>query len=529
MSRTDSITSDHGPFGTNINEDVALEQFGYQQELHRSFTLVGMIGFAFSIVTCWSALSGTLIVGIVSGGPAVIVYSWIAVSIASMAVAFSFAEMCSAYPLAGGQYSWVAALAPKRWARGTSWVAGWFMMIGLIANGAVNNFIGANFILGLANLANPSYTIERWHTTLVAYLIIFMAGGINIFAPKILNRLSQGLLIWNVLSFLVITITMVATKKDYQAPAFVFKEFRNDTGLSAPLGVIAGLLQSFYSLCCYDGPAHMTEEMQNASRDAPKAIIAAVGLGSITGFMFLIAAFFCITDIDRVANSPTGVPFIEILYDSTGSVAATCVLSSMIIVILLFCANSIMAEASRALWAFARDQGLPASKTISKVHNKLQVPVAAILICMLIQALLNSIYIGTYTGFNTVISIAAEGFYVSYAMPLISRLISHFTGAPVRLDGPFKLGRWGVPLNIIGAAYLVFASVTFNFPSAGPVDSQNMNYCSVAVVIVMLISLITWITNGRERFTMPSLDNPITGVELPNTHKQMGDITDKSS
>jgi choline transport protein len=37
--------------------------------------------------------------------------------------------------------------------------------------GATNNFIGANFILGPANLTFPDYEIQRWHTVLVTYLM----------------------------------------------------------------------------------------------------------------------------------------------------------------------------------------------------------------------------------------------------------------------------------------------------------------------------------------------------------------------
>lgn len=59
------------------------------------------------------------------------IYSFIAVSLLTLAVAIPFAEMCSMYPVAGGQYSWVAALAPPKFARGLSYIAGWFMLIGM--------------------------------------------------------------------------------------------------------------------------------------------------------------------------------------------------------------------------------------------------------------------------------------------------------------------------------------------------------------------------------------------------------------
>jgi choline transport protein len=472
-----------------------------------------MIGFSFSIVTCWSALSGSFTVGIVSGGPPVMVWSWAAVSVLALAVALSFAEFCAQYPVAGGQYSWVAALAPKRWARGMSWVTGWFMIVGLVAVAAVNNFFGANFVLGLVNLCNPDYVIKRWHTVLVTYCIILVFGAINIFVPRILNGLSKAVLVWNIVTFLVIIITMLATRKDKQSASFVFGDFRNDTGLSPALGVIAGLLQSFFGMCCYDAPAHMTEEMENPSRDAPIAIVASVILGGVTGFVFLVSAFFCIGDIDAVASSSTGVPLIQILYDSTGSVAGTCVLSTGVIVVLLFSANGLMAEGSRAVYAFARDHGLPFSHRLSAVHPRLQVPVAAIILCMVVQAAFNTIYIGTYTGFNTVISIATEGFYISYAMPIVARLMSHFSGEKALMHPKFNLGRWSIPLNIISAVFLIFAAVTFNFPSAGPVNAENGNYCSAAVGLVILLSALTWFLDGHKHFTMPHVTDCITGVD----------------
>ena len=59
-------------FSDDLQEDTKLESLGYQQELRRSFGLLGMIGFSFSIVTSWTALGGVLIVGVESGGPYVL-------------------------------------------------------------------------------------------------------------------------------------------------------------------------------------------------------------------------------------------------------------------------------------------------------------------------------------------------------------------------------------------------------------------------------------------------------------------------
>ena len=276
--------------------------------------------------------------------------------------------------------------------------------------GAVNNFIAANFVLGMANLSNPNYAIERWHTVLLAYLIAIIVAGTNIFLPHLLDKISRGILIWNITAFFVVFITILACNDHKQPASFVFGTFQNFTGFNQSYAAILGILQSAFGMCCYDAPSHMTEEMKNARKQAPRAIVMSVYIGAVTGFIFLISLSFCMGDIETTATSPTGVPVIEIFFNSTGSVGGACALASLITVIVLFSANALMTEGSRAVFAFARDRGLPFSGLLSKVEKRRQVPVYAILLTLLVQIAFNSIYFGTITGFNTVISIATEGF-----------------------------------------------------------------------------------------------------------------------
>lgn len=175
------------------------------------------------LLTSWSALASVLIVGIGAGGPALMIYSWIGVSILSLAVVYSLAEMCSAFPVNGGQYSWVAMLAPPTIARELSWVTGWFMMTGIIAMGATTNFISSLFILGMAKLANPDYVNERWHTVLLSYLMAIIPAAVNIYLPRLLNKISTAALCWNVFTFLVVIITILSTNEQKQPSSFVWQ------------------------------------------------------------------------------------------------------------------------------------------------------------------------------------------------------------------------------------------------------------------------------------------------------------------
>ncbi|KAF4771469.1 hypothetical protein N7455_007806 [Penicillium solitum] len=507
-------------FDGSTDEDVALGNMGYEQKFKRSFGLLDMVGFSFSIVTCWTALSGVFIIGIQAGGPPVMIFGWIGVCVFTMFIALAMAEMCSRWPVAGGQYSWVAMLAPPRVSRKLSYITGWFMLTGIIAMGAVNNSFGSNYILGQVNLIFPDFVIERWHTVLVAWAVGLFALVMNVFAPHALHRLSRFILVWNIASFIIVITTLLATNHQKQGTDFVFHEFRNMTGFGASMATIVGILQSFFGMCCYDAPSHMTEEMTHASRDAPKAIIFSVIMGGVTGLLFLLILCFCMGDIEATANSSTGVPVIQIFYDSTQSKVGTCILASMITVIIMVTSISLVAEGSRSVYAFARDHGLPFSGLWSQVEPKKKIPLYAIFLTVAVQLGLNAIYFGTETGFETVISIATTGFYVSYSLVLLARLLGYFFRHQCSFDGPHSLP---LPLSLgfssIGLLFLLLASITFNFPSDAQVTSESMNYTSAAIGLVILLSLVTWFTTATNRFVGPSdvRHLAVDGIERPMT------------
>lgn len=62
----------------------------------------------------------------------------------------------------------------------------------------------------------------------------------------------------------------------------VFTDFSNETGWSDGVAWILGLLQSALSLIGFDVVLHLTEEMPNPSRDAPRAMLLAVVIGGVT-------------------------------------------------------------------------------------------------------------------------------------------------------------------------------------------------------------------------------------------------------
>ncbi|CAK1358543.1 putative amino-acid permease [Cercospora beticola] len=511
----------------DIAEDDVLAELGYTPQFKRNFSLAGIVAFSFAVVTSWTALAGVLTVGVQSGGAPVMIWSWIGICIATLFVAYSLAEMCSAYPVVGGQYSYVAVFAPRKWRRGMSYLCGWFLQIGVLAMGATSHTVTGNFLLGLGNLSNPNFMIKDWHHVLVGWAIALAALVVNMFASKVFDKGSQFFLVLNMSFFVVVVVAMTAMNDDRRSASFVFTDFVNITGWPSAYSALLGVLQAAYGMCCYDSATRMTEEIKDARRQAPRAIVMPVYIGFVTGFIFLIAAAFAMSeDIAAIASTPTGVPMIEIWRHATNRAGAIG-MSAVIVVIGLAPSIGLTAQGGRSIYAFARDSGLPFSKFLSRIEPRTRMPVNALCCAALFQMVLIAIQFGGPTGFSTVIQISTEGFYVSYALPLIARLLSLFTSEPVwEIGGLYSLGRWSIPFNVLGVLFLMFATITFNLPTVKPVTSQNMNYTSAAVGAVMLIALVTWLTTGRKHFHGPAsggvrLDRVTEGVVVQEMEERI--------
>lgn len=107
---------------------------------------------------------------------------------------------------------------------------------------------------------------------------------------------------------------------------------------------------------------------------------------------------------------------------------------------------------------------------------------------------------------------------LSYAMALTSRLIGYFSGHVTKLDGPYSFSvPVSIGLNCLGLLFLLFASITFNFPSTYPVGHESMNYTSAAIGVIGLISLVTWFTTGRKQFTGPGAVSFLRGQNTAQT------------
>jgi choline transport protein len=101
-----------------------------------------------------------------------------------------------------------------------------------------------------------------------------------------------------------------------------------------------------------------------------------------------------------------------------------------------------------------------------------------------------------------VLSLGAISLYISYIIPVAMIIIRKLEGRHPAY-GPFKLGHWGIPINLFAVVYATFIVVFASFPVVLPVTAQSMDYAAPVWFAVLLFALGDWFFSGRRRFTVP--------------------------
>ncbi|KAJ5624289.1 hypothetical protein N7510_000598 [Penicillium lagena] len=496
-------------------DDAQLAQMGHKAELKRHFSLLSMLGLAFAILNSWTALSASLSLSLPSGGSVSVVWGLITAGVCNLCMAASLAEFLSAYPTAGGQYHWVAVISWDNWMPILSWITGWINCSGWVALVATGGLLGSQLIVGVISLMHQSYEPQRWHQFLIYLAYNIIAFVINAVMNNVLPYVTKAAFIWSLTGFAVICITVLScAAPNFNSGDFVFRGFINQTGWPDGIAWLLGLLQGGLGVTGFDGVAHMIEEIPNPSVEGPKIMIACVGIGCVTGVIFLVVLLFVAGPIQPIIKS-TATPLLAILKHATQSNAGAICLLMFPLICVLFAATTIMTTSSRMIYAFARDGGLPASPFFSKVHPKLKVPMNALYLNLGLVTVFGLIFLGSSSAFNAIVSASVVLLDLAYGLPIAVNCIRGRKMLPERTFVlPTAVG-W--TLNIISLVYVTLTTVLFLFPPDLPATGSNMNYCVAAFGIVFIISTIQWFVDGRKNFVGPRIEMEVLSGQVGST------------
>lgn len=175
-------------------------------------------------------------------------------------------------------------------------------------------------------------------------------------------------------------------------------------------------------------------------------MVATIVLNWICGFVFLIALVFVIPDLAELAALASGQPTPVIILSAVGSPGAAMGLLIPLLVLAIFCGIGCTTAASRCTWAFSRDGAIPGSKWWRQIHPKLDVPLNAMMLSMVIQLLLGLIYFGAPAAFNAFSGVGVICLTTSYAVPIAVSLLG---GRKHIKHGQFDMRIVGAISNVV--------------------------------------------------------------------------------
>jgi amino acid transporter len=459
-----------------------LRRLGYAQQLLRDMGGFANFAISFSII---SILTGAVTLyghGLKYGGPLEMTLGWPLVSLLTLPVAASLAQLASSYPTAGALYHWAAILG----GRGAGFFTAWLNCIGQFAITAGIDYGLSQFVVALLGLPTER-TIVVYAAVLVSHAVLNHLG-VRLVAR--LNDLSAWVHIAGV-ALLVLALVFFAPR---QPLAFLATRF-TDAPRPYWLGFLLGLLQAAWTFTGYDASAHVSEETRDPTRNAPWGIFLSVLVSAVFGWVLLLAVTLAIGDLGATVTADN--PFIHVLRAALGSRAGGA-LVWIAVVAMWFCGLSSVTSNSRMLFAFARDGGLPFSRQLASVSAKYRSPYVAVWVATA-AALAIALFTESYATYREAIysamtALSTIALYASYGLPIWLGLRARKSGRWHRF-GPWDLGRWSFPVNVAALTWIVALTVLFVLP-----PNEIAGYTFVGAVAAICAWWFLWM---RSRFRGP--------------------------
>ncbi len=500
------------------HEDIkVLHGMGYAQELSRSMSKFSNFAISFSIICILSGGINSFAQAISSVGGAGAGIGWIVGCIISGMFALAMAQIASAFPTAGGLYHWASILGNRFW----GWLTAWLNLLGLITVlGAINigtayffqGTFGAMFgTTGADGAVTPWPTSDMEIVVFVTIITVVQAifNHIGIKATTFLTDVSGYII------FLTTAVLVVACL--VYAPAIDLSRLWTFTNYSGPAGggifpqsdnmgylFLLCLLLPVYTITGYDASAHTSEETINAATSVPKGIVNAVIWSSLVGWLMICAIMLAIPDMATGASQGGLVFFktMEAILPHWLMIA----LYLGILIAQLICGLATVTSASRMLFAFSRDDGMPiGSKALATVSPKYRTPVNAIwvatILCILYVVLAMSIKLAGTSIYFIVVNSTLVFLFLSFTVPLVAGLFAYGT-AKWPNPGPWAMSaglyKLVTVLSVVGMGIILFIAV------APPNDRVLW-----IVLGFIALALVLWFAVENRRFQGPPIGDAV--------------------
>jgi amino acid transporter len=496
-----------------------LARFGYQQELKRGLGLFSSWAVAFSYISPSTGIFTLFALGLTTLG-GVFIWTWPVVALGQFIIALNFAEVTSHYPVAGSVFQWTKYLSTRTY----SWFTGWiYFFAGVLTVTAVVATLPLALIPALNGLGWHGLGLTLHTELVVALITLLVITVLNIYGVRLVALINNTGVVFEILGMFVFALILMAFH-NHQG----FKVVTNSAGFHVNGSTfLAAMFMSLFVIYGFDTASTLAEETRDPRRAAPKAVLYSIIGAFIIGGVFLLGTLVAIPNMHTaVANAWSPANVIEANFSTGFATVYLLVVSAAIFV----CCLSIMAATIRLCFGMSRDNTLPFSRPLAKVAPGLHTPVWT---CIAV-AVLAAVPFIQYSGAG-IIAIAATGMiYMSYFLGNIAILRARATGWP-KTSAPFRLGGWGMVVNIVGLIYGGAMLINFAWPRAAsnPKPDQTGGLLDFHIgflnkipilwtvfVFIVLLGVIYYLAVGRRKEFAPVIapagdDAPLVSAAPP--------------
>jgi amino acid transporter len=456
-----------------------LAHFGYRQELVRRLGGFSSFAIGFSVISVLTGVTSTFGDALGAGGPAGLGIGWPLVSAGTLIVALAMAELASAFPTAGALYHWAALLGGAR----LGWTTAMLNLVGQLA-------IVAAIDLACAQALAQSFSRPELAFPLFAGLLA-THGALNATSVRLVAWLNDASATVHIVGVVALSGLLLSRGRVHGVA------YLADAGAASSAGArgfVQSLVLGVWTFTGFDAPAHVSEETHRPQQKAPVGIVSSVAVSAVVGYAFIASLVLAIPAGASIAGAPDAA--LQVLRGALGDRAGRFALG-LAILAMWFAGLSSVTSASRMLFAFARDGGVPFSRELRRVHPKTRTPIYATAACVVMPlALVLATTTLSETVFLAVAALATVALYASYGLPILLGALSP-TRARWTTRGPFGVGRAGVIVAWAAVGWSVFVFVVCSLANALAVKM-------FAVLIVGLAAL--WFFVVRRAFRGPRVD-----------------------
>ena len=461
-----------------------LARLGYAQQLRRRLGAFSSFAIGFSVISVITGVTSTFGDALASGGPPGLGIGWPLVSCGTLVIACAMAELASAFPTAGALYHWAALLGGPGW----GWATAMLNLVGQVAIVAAIDLACAQTICQALVPDGPTNRLALG----LFVAILFAHGALNAASVRLVARLNDASAAVHATGIAVLAGILLLEGRAHPLAYLVRPPTPLPSGYA--VGFVKSLVLGVWTFTGFDAAAHLSEETHDPQRRAPAGIVASVAVSAIAGFALVIALTLAIRDLGTTAGSPDAA--LRVVRDALGDGAGRAAMG-LVVVAMWFAGLSSVTSASRMLFGFARDGGVPRSEWLRRVDARTGTPVNATAACLLAALALVMATAGLSGAvFLAVAALATVALYASYAVPIALGAVARTRGRWTRL-GPWTLGRAGVAMAWGAVSWTALVEVVCGLAN---------HLAAAAFAVLGAVLALSWRLRVRDRFRGPMVD-----------------------